>query len=56
VWSDEDAIASIRDVVKLAEIRTALDRGRDPGAGWADQFEAAAFGLLSRLARLPVGR
>jgi hypothetical protein len=53
VWTDEDAMASIRDVVRLSEIRTALERGRDPGAGWAEAFEKAAFGLLSRLARLP---
>jgi hypothetical protein len=36
--------------VALAEVRTALDRGRDPGAGWETRFETAALGLLSRLA------
>jgi hypothetical protein len=53
VWSEDDAMQSARDAVRLAEIRTALERGRDPGPAWAEAFEGAAFGLLARLARIP---
>ena len=50
-WSDEEVLQSVRDVVDLASIRGALDKGRDPGPSWDARFEKAAFGLLGRLAR-----
>jgi hypothetical protein len=49
--SDEEVLASVRDVISLAAIRSALDKGRDPGEGWPARFEEAAFGLLGRLGR-----
>jgi hypothetical protein len=48
--SDDDVRAAVRDVVALAELRQALERGRDPGEGWPARLEQAAFGLLRRLA------
>ena len=50
-WTEDDVLTSVRDVLRLAEVRSALEKGRDPGEGWSAGFEAAAFGLLSRLAR-----
>ncbi len=50
--TDEDVLGAVRDVVDLASLRQALDRGRDPGPDGPARFEAAAFGLLRRLARI----
>ena len=53
-WTDDDVLAAIADVVDLAAVRGALDKGRDPGPGWDARFERAAFALLGRLAhRVP---
>lgn len=51
--TDDDVTTMIVDVVELAAIRAALDKGRDPGPAWDARFEAAAFRLLGRLAPLP---
>lgn len=53
--SDEDLLASVKDVIALHAIRQALERGRDPGERWGERMEAAAFGLLARLARAGSG-
>ncbi len=51
--TDADVTSMVVDVVELAAVRSALDRGRDPGPGWDARFEAAAFRLLGRFAILP---
>ena len=51
--TDEDVASMVADVVELAAIRAALERGRDPGAAWDARFETAAFRLLGRFANLP---
>jgi len=50
---DDDVASMVGDVVELASIRSALDRGRDPGPGWDARFEAASFRLLGQFASLP---
>jgi hypothetical protein len=54
-WTDEDVRAAVGETTVLGALRGALDKGRDPGEGWVARFEAAAFGLLGRLARLAGG-
>ncbi len=53
--SDDDVLASVRDVISLHGIRQALERAREPGADWPQRFESAAFGLLACLSRRGAG-
>jgi hypothetical protein len=51
-WSDDDVLAAVREMLALHAIEQALERGRDPGEGWPERLEAAAFSLLERLGRV----
>ncbi len=51
--TEDDVTSTVVDVIELAAIRSALDKGRDPGPGWDARFETAAFRLLGRFAPLP---